>query len=108
MLSSYHIPYDETKRKPAAADSVATLLMSDPSAARPTHSLLLPALIVYTPEAAPIFWRMVKTSQEEAVARAACRAKLPDWSAVTYWLLLVSLRVPALGVYALTKTPALA
>jgi hypothetical protein len=84
--------------KPAAEDSVAPLLTSDPSLASVTHLLLLPALIVYTPLAAPIFWRIVKTSHEDAVARAAWMVKLPDESAVTNWLLLVSLRLPALGV----------
>lgn len=103
-----HTIYDATNLKPAPEASVAPLLMRDPSLASVTHLPLLPALMVYTPLAAPIFWRIVKTSQVEAVARAAWRVKLPDWSAVTNWLLLVSLRLPALGVYELTKTPALA
>ena len=62
--------------------------------------------MVYTPAAAPFFWRMTNRSQLDASAREADRALLPDWSAVTYWLVLVSCSVPAFGRYALEKTPA--
>lgn len=62
-----------------------------------TYNPLLPALIEYTSASAPDLRRIVNRSQVEAVSRIAARVPVPDWSDVTYWLVLVSWRVPALG-----------
>jgi hypothetical protein len=65
------LAYAATKLNPALAASSAPLFMSEPSLAMVTYNPLLDALIEYTPDAAPTFWRMVKRYHVDAAARIA-------------------------------------